>query len=325
MFFFFLAVFLLPPCQADLSLNYYQQTCPKLEDIVQRVMIDKQISNPTTAAGTVRLFFHDCFVSGCDASTLITSNNFNRAERDADINLSLPGDAFDGVVRAKTAVELACPGVVSCADILALVTRDLITMVGGPFYKVLFGRKDSLTSKASAVDGNLPLPSMSMNQIIRLFKSKGFSVREMVALTGAHTIGFTHCSEFASRIYNYGGKPGAVDPTMNPKFVEALKKACATYEKVPSMSVFNDIMTPGKFDNLYFQNLPKGLGLLTSDSGIASDSRTKPYVEMYAANQTAFFSDFVQAMEKLSIHDVTTAEDKGEVRRRCDQFNSLLA
>ncbi|KAG5604340.1 hypothetical protein H5410_025832 [Solanum commersonii] len=51
------------------------------------------------------------------------------------ISTSPLGDAYDVVTRAKTALELQCPGIVSCADILAIAIRDLITMVGGPFYK----------------------------------------------------------------------------------------------------------------------------------------------------------------------------------------------
>ncbi|KAJ4842548.1 hypothetical protein Tsubulata_045852 [Turnera subulata] len=41
-----------------------------------------------------------------------------------------------------TALELSFPGTVSCADILAAATSDLVTMVGGPYYGVLLGRKD---------------------------------------------------------------------------------------------------------------------------------------------------------------------------------------
>ncbi|XP_058112141.1 peroxidase 31-like [Magnolia sinica] len=325
--FFFLAILIIllariHPCNSKLTLDYYQQTCPKLEQIIQETVMDKQIKSPTTAAGTVRLFFHDCFVEGCDASVLVSSNNFNKAERDADINLSLPGDGFDVIVRAKTAIELACPGIVSCADILSIATRDLITMVGGPYYKVRLGRKDGLVSSASHVEGNLPRPTMTMSQIISIFQTKGFTIREMVALSGAHTIGFSHCTEFASRIYNYGGKAGAHDPSLDPRFAQGLQNACTTYQKDPSMSVFNDIISPGKFDNIFFQNLPKGLALLASDQGLVADARTKPFVEMYAANQTAFFQDFAHAMEKLSIYGVKMGR-KGEVRRRCDQFNSL--
>lgn len=88
------------------------------------------------------------------------------------------------------------------------------------------------------------------------------------------------------------------------------------------MAAFNDLMTPNKFDNMYYQNLQRGLGLLDSDHALAVDKRTKPYVEMYAANETKFFQDFAHAMEKLSIYKVKTGR-KGEVRHKCDAFNSI--
>ncbi|GAB2276582.1 Peroxidase 63 [Dionaea muscipula] len=302
-----------------LSLEYYASSCPRFEQIMQQIVTDKQISNPTTAAGTLRLFLHDCLPNGCDASVLITSTPFNSAERDADINLSLPGDAFDVVVRAKTALELACPSVVSCADILAVAARDLLTMVGGPYYPVLLGRLDSRVSKSSSVDGNLPVPSMTADQIIGIFARNGFSVQEMVALSGAHTVGFSHCKEFSSGIYNYS-RTQAADPSYNPRFAAALQSACANYRNEPSLSVFNDVMSPNKFDNLYFKNLPEGLGVLASDHTLANDPRTRPFVERYGKDQNAFFRDFANAMQKLSLLGVKLGND-GEIRHRCDATN----
>ncbi|KAL2466719.1 Peroxidase 31 [Abeliophyllum distichum] len=99
---------------------------------------------------------------------------------------------------------------------------------------------------------------MPMNQIIQNIQSRGFSVQEIVALSGALTIGFSHCKEFISTLYNYS-KTSESAPSYNPRFSQALRNACANYNKNPTLSVFNDVMSPNKFNNMYFQNLSKGL------------------------------------------------------------------
>ncbi|KAK4263291.1 hypothetical protein QN277_028726 [Acacia crassicarpa] len=311
----------LPLIQSELDINYYQKTCPSFKEIVQKIVIDKQQTTPTTAAAALRLFFHDCIVGGCDASILVSSNFFNTAERDADVNLSLPGDGFDVVTRAKNALELECPGVVSCADIIAEAARDLVVFVGGPFYEVRLGRRDGLESKAKNAEGKYPKPTMTLTQVISIFESKGFSVQEMVALAGAHTIGFSHCSQFSHRIFNFS-KTSPTDPAMNRKYAEALKKLCANASKDPGMSAFNDVMTPGKFDNMYYRNLQRGLGLLATDSALWLDERTKPFVDLYASDENKFFEDFANAMIKIGNMDIKTG-NQGEIRYRCDTFNSL--
>ncbi|CAN0925645.1 Peroxidase 6 [Linum grandiflorum] len=290
----------------QLTFDYYAKTCPKFDDIMKDTVTRKQLSNPTTAAAVLRLFFHDCMVDGCDGSTLVASTPFHKSERDASLNLNLPGDAFEMVVRAKTELELECPNVVSCTDVLALV--------GGPFYPVRLGRKDGLVSDPSRVEPNILRPTMSISQIIAFFSSRGFAIQEMVTLMGAHT-------KFSNRLYNFS-KESPTDPSLNPKFADGLKKLCKNYTKDPTMSAFNDVMTPGKFDNMYYQNLERGLGLLSSDEGLYMDQRTKPFVELYAKNESAFFQAFAQAMEKVSIYKVKTGND-GEVRHRCDQINTV--
>ncbi|KAK7343941.1 hypothetical protein VNO77_13079 [Canavalia gladiata] len=320
----FLLFLSLPLSSAKLNVDYYKQTCPDFDRIVRENIFTKQTISPATAPGLLRLFFHDCITDGCDASILITSNAYTpHAERDAEDNLSLSGDAFDIIVKTKNALELACPGVVSCSDIMAQATRDLVKMVGGPYYPVKLGRKDSLSSDAAKVDASLPRPNMTMDQIVDKFTSKGFTVQEMVALTGAHTIGFTHCKEFTNRIFNFS-KTSDADPTMHPKLVAGLRQICNNYTTDPTMAAFNDVRSPGKFDNAYYQNVLKGLGLLTSDYLLSVDPRTRPFVDLYAKDQEAFFKDFANAMEKLSMFNVKTGH-QGEVRSRCDQFNNIPA
>ncbi|KAL0741794.1 hypothetical protein Bca4012_083307 [Brassica carinata] len=301
--------------ESRLTTDFYSKSCPRFLDIVRDTITNKQITTPTTAAAALRLFFHDCFPNGCDASVLVSSTAFNAAERDSSINLSLPGDGFDVVIRAKTALELACPNTVSCSDILAVAVRDLLVTVGGPYYEISLGRRDSRVSKSSLLlAGSLPLPSSPISKLVDQFTSRGFSVQEMVALSGAHTIGFSHCKEFTDRVARVN------DTGYNPRFADALTKACSNYRNDPTISVFNDVMTPNKFDNMYFQNIPKGLGLLESDHGLYSDPRTRPFVELYARDQAQFFKDFAGAMQKLSVYGVLTGR-RGEIRRRCDAVN----
>ncbi|GJY33358.1 peroxidase 41-like protein [Tanacetum coccineum] len=307
-----------PPPPPPLTLDYYAKTCPRFHEIVRTTIVPKQISHPTTAAATLRLFFHDCMVGGCDASVLITSNAYNKAERDMDINESLAGDGFDVVTRVKMALEVECPGVVSCADVLAVATRDLLIQVGGPHYEVKLGRKDGLESKASNVEGKLGRSNMTINEVIRVFESHKYTHREMVALMGGgHTIGFAHCKEFESRLF--GPKP---DPSVHPKLVERLKAMCVNSSKDPSISAFLDPISAGNFDNMIFKNILNGLGVLGTDQAMASDPRTRPFVEEYARDSVKFFKDFARAMEKTSVYQVKTG-NQGEVRRRCDAFNNL--
>ncbi|WVZ85996.1 hypothetical protein U9M48_032847 [Paspalum notatum var. saurae] len=306
-----------------LSTNYYRHSCPRAERIVADVIAAKQRANPSTAAGTLRLFFHDCFVGGCDASVLVSplSSPSTAPERAADINLSLPGDAFDAVARAKAALEAACPGVVSCADALALAARDLVAALGGPRFAVALGRRDSARSDARDVEVNLPRTNMSARAMARLFARKGLSPREMVALAGAHTVGFSHCAEFAHRIYGYRGAPGeAHDPRLNPEFARALQRSCAGYKDDPTVSIFNDVVTPRVFDEAYYKNLPRGLGLLASDAALWEYPPTRVFAERYAANRTAFFEDFAAAMQRLGAVGVKTGR-QGVVRRRCDALD----
>ncbi|MCL7044759.1 hypothetical protein MKW94_010396 [Papaver nudicaule] len=138
-----------------------------------------------TIPGTLMLFFHDCYVQGCDGSVLITPMEDKDSERNAPINLSLAGDAFDIVDKAKEALEKECPGVVSCSDILAILARDVV-------HWVLIGRLRNLTEAELL----MPKSNESITSLIRGFESIGLSTVDLVTLSGAHTIGFTHCIEF---------------------------------------------------------------------------------------------------------------------------------
>lgn len=104
--------------------GFYSSTCPRAESIVKSTVTTHVNSDSTLAAGLLRMHFHDCFVQGCDASVLIAGSG---TERTAFANLGLRG--YEVIDDAKTQLEAACPGVVSCADILALAARDSVSLV----------------------------------------------------------------------------------------------------------------------------------------------------------------------------------------------------
>ncbi|VAI22278.1 unnamed protein product [Triticum turgidum subsp. durum] len=171
---------------AQLRQGYYSASCPNVEAIVQAAVALKVQQTPVAVGATVRLFFHDCFVQGCDASVIIVSTANNTAEKDHVSNLSLAGDGFDTVIKAKAAVDTQCPSpnLVSCADILTMATRDVIGLAGGPAYPVELGRLDGLVSTASNVDGNLPPPSFNLDQLTAMFAANNLSQADMIALSG---------------------------------------------------------------------------------------------------------------------------------------------
>ena len=60
---------------------------------------------------------------------LIQSTLTNIAEKDFSDNLSLAGDGFDIVIKAKQALEKMCPSLVSWANILAMAAIDVVGLV----------------------------------------------------------------------------------------------------------------------------------------------------------------------------------------------------
>ncbi|KAF5200558.1 Peroxidase [Thalictrum thalictroides] len=308
------------PHRHPLKLDFYSKSCPHVEQLVGVVTSQQFKESPISAPATIRLFFHDCFVQGCDASILISTKPGSGAlaEKDAQDNKHLAVEAFDSINKAKALVESKCPGVVSCADILAIAARDFVHLAGGPYYQVKTGRWDGKISMASKVSSNIPRANSTIDELLKLFASKGLSSQDLVALSGAHTIGFSHCEHFVRRLYDYQGTKKA-DPAMDPRLLKALKMSCSQYGGNPEVVVPFDVSTPFAFDHAYYGNLENKMGLLATDQALFSDPRTRPIVQSLGSNKQKFFQAFSEAMDKMGSIEVKRGNKHGERRKECSQ------
>jgi peroxidase len=185
---------------------------------------------------------------------------------------------------------------------------------GGPDYDVPLGRRDGLNfATRNATLDNLPPPFANADTILSSLAAKTFDPTDVVALSGGHTIGISHCSSFTDRLYP------TQDPTMDKTFANNLKGICPASDS--NSTTVLDIRSPNNFDNKYYVDLMNRQGLFTSDQDLYTNKKTRGIVTSFAVNQSLFFDKFVVAMIKMSQLKVLTG-NQGEIRASCEERNS---
>ncbi|OWM80411.1 hypothetical protein CDL15_Pgr019691 [Punica granatum] len=159
-------------------------------------------------------------------------------------------------------VKSKCPKI-TYADLYQLAGVIAVEVTGGPTIDFVPGRKDS---KISPKEGRLPDANQGPPHLRDVFYRMGLSDKDIVALSGGHTLGRAH----------------------------------------PERSGFDGPWTqePLQFDNSYFVELLKGetegLLKLPTDEALVHDPEFRPYVELYAKDEEAFFRDYAISHKKLS-------------------------
>ncbi|GMP69572.1 hypothetical protein CsSME_00028781 [Camellia sinensis var. sinensis] len=297
---------------AQLSPTFYSYSCPDLFPTVKSV-VQSAISNEARmGASLLRLFFHDCFVNGCDGSILLDDTSTFIGEKRAAPNFnSVRG--FDVVDNIKSAVENVCPGIVSCADVLAIASRDSVVILGGPDWNVKLGRRDARTASQGAANSSIPPPTSNLTALVSSFNAVGLSTKDVVTLSGAHTIGQARCTSFRARIYN--------ETNIDSSFAQTRRGNCPSTSGSGDNNLAPlDLQTPTAFDNNYYRDLVNQRGLLHSDQQLFNGGSTDSIVQTYSSSQSTFNFDFVAAMIKMGDISPLTGSN-GEIRKNCRKIN----
>ncbi|KAM7259931.1 hypothetical protein ACFE04_015672 [Oxalis oulophora] len=228
----------------------------ELVDESDFVLIKEEIKKVVTknkAPGILRLAFHD-------AGTFEVNENSGgmngsivyELDRPENTGLKKPMKILD---KAKSQVDAIKP------DVIAVAGAEAVSVCGGPKIPVRLGRIDSMKPDD---EGKLPEETLDASSLKQCFQRKGFSTQELVALSGAHTL----------------GSKGFGNPTLfdNSYYKILLEKPWLSSGGMSSM-----------------------VGL-PSDRTLVEDDECLRWIKQYAEDQEIFFEDFKNAYIKLGVN-----------------------
>lgn len=182
--------------------------------------------------------------------------------------------------------------------------------LGGPTWTVRLGRRDSTTASKNTANTDIPSPFMDLPALISNFKKQGLNEKDLVVLSGGHTLGFAQCRTFRNRIYN--------ETNIDSKFAQERRSTCPRNEGDSNLAPLDP--TPAHFDVGYFTNLLTKKGLLHSDQALFTGGSTDTLVKTYSSNAKAFSTDFAKSMVKMGNIKPLTGE-QGQIRLNCRKVN----
>lgn len=268
---------MLQKCKVDPVLSLTLIKCLTYGHLVQD--LENLVSSKGCGPILIRLAWHDAGVfngvNGCPNAAMRLAGG---GEYTFGANAGLPQVA---IPLLKQITDKYVPRLISHADLWALAANVAIKVMGGPSIVTHFGRLDAQghSEGADSAAGRLPDADKDAQHLRDIFYPKGFTDRDIVALSGAHSVGACHAD-----------RSGFEGPWTDDKL---------------------------KFDNSYFKDLLKKKWtkatakngktqyvsgktmMLPTDMVLIEDAQFKPYVEKYAADQNSFFEDYKEAWVKL--------------------------
>ncbi|KAJ3080091.1 cytochrome c peroxidase [Quaeritorhiza haematococci] len=173
---------------------------------------------------------------------------------------------------------------ITYSDLYTLGGVVAVESMGGPKIKWAPGRTDKDPKAVKPQDippnGRLPDAAQGAQHIRDVFYRMGFNDKDIVALSGAHTLGRCHTDRSG-----YLG-PWTHTPTrFSNQYFVLLTKLKWTKKQWDGPEQYED---------------PSGeLMMLPTDMALLWDPKFKPFVEAYAKDKQLFFKDFAEAFAKL--------------------------
>jgi catalase (peroxidase I) len=171
---------------------------------------------------------------------------------------------------------------VSIADLWTIAGCEAIQLTGGPRIPFNYGRSDDPDDTTCPPNGRLPNATLGAEHLREVFYRMGFTDQDIVALSGAHTLGSCHQS-----------RSGFDGPwTTNPlKFDNEYFKNLLNYKWLPK--------TNANGTTQYYDEPTGKLMMLPTDIALIEDEKFLIYVKLYAESEQQFFTDFTKAYSEL--------------------------
>mmetsp|Transcript_26461 Transcript_26461/g.44726 ORF Transcript_26461/g.44726 Transcript_26461/m.44726 type:complete len:267 (-) Transcript_26461:755-1555(-) len=195
---------------------------------------------------------------------------------------------------------------VSWADVIQMAGAVAVEHALGPKIPMKYGRLDAETEEDCAPPGNLPAAAAPFphaattpqQHLREVFHRMDLDDRDIVALSGAHTMGRAHKKRSGLGKDRTKFTTGIEIRPRGPIFPKGL----GTYGVEGGSSWTENWLV---FDNSYYRNLlddgsDEELLRLETDKCLVEDDVFRPFVELYASNKTTFFAEYAEAHAKMS-------------------------
>lgn len=169
---------------------------------------------------------------------------------------------------------------ISYSDLWTLGGVCAVQQMGGPTIPWRPGRKDADETSCTP-DGRLPDASKDQKHLRDIFYRMGFNDQEIVALSGAHTLGRCHTTRSG-----YDGPWQFAPTTFSNEYFRLLTEDKWHWRK------WNG---PKQYEN----DSTKTLMMLPTDMALLKDKEFSKWVKIYAKDENKFFGDFSKAFSTL--------------------------